>query len=46
MRAFRKANSLALSKNVMKAYFDFHPQVIHDLHESIPFLYISTGMGP
>jgi hypothetical protein len=38
--------ALNLSKNVMKAYFDFHPQVIHDLHESVPFLYISTGTGP
>ena len=38
--------TLSLSKNVMKAYFDFHPQVIHDLHESVPFLYISTGTGP
>lgn len=38
--------ALALSRNVMKAYNDFHPQVLHDLHESIPFLYISTGTGP
>jgi hypothetical protein len=38
--------ALNLSKNIMKAYFDFHPQVVHDLHESIPFLYISTGTGP
>ncbi|HVS30361.1 MAG TPA: M14 family zinc carboxypeptidase [Thermoanaerobaculia bacterium] len=38
--------ALNLSRNVMKAYFDFHPQVIHDLHESIPFLYASTGTGP
>ncbi len=38
--------SLNLSRNVMKAYFDFHPQVIHDLHESVPFIYISTGTGP
>ena len=30
----------------MKAYFDFHPQVMHDLHESVPFIYISTGTGP
>ena len=37
---------LNLSRNVMKAYFDFHPQVVHDLHESVPFLYISTGTGP
>jgi|CXWL01.1.fsa_nt_gi hypothetical protein len=38
--------ALALSRNVSKAYFDFHPQVVHDLHESIPFLYVSTGTGP
>ncbi|MHB0971331.1 MAG: M14 family zinc carboxypeptidase [Thermoanaerobaculia bacterium] len=38
--------ALNLSKNVLGAYFDFHPQVLHDLHESIPFLYISTGTGP
>jgi len=38
--------ALALSRNVLKAYFDFHPQVIHDLHESVPFMYISTGTGP
>ena len=38
--------ALALSRNMLKAYFDFHPQVIHDLHESVPFLYISTGTGP
>lgn len=38
--------TLSLSKNVMKTYFDFHPQVVHDLHESVPFLYVSTGTGP
>src|SRR5947209_9241744 len=38
--------ALALSRNVLKAYFDFHPQVIHDLHESVPFMYVSTGTGP
>src|SRR5688572_2100254 len=38
--------ALALSQNAMKAYYDFHPQVMHDLHESVPFLYISTGTGP
>ncbi|MFN2239675.1 MAG: M14 family zinc carboxypeptidase [Thermoanaerobaculia bacterium] len=37
---------LNLSRNVLRTYFDFHPQVLHDLHESIPFLYISTGTGP
>ncbi|MCC6862281.1 MAG: hypothetical protein IT158_27145, partial [Bryobacterales bacterium] len=40
------AMSLALSRNMMRAFLDWHPQVLHDLHESIPFLYTSTGMGP
>ncbi len=40
------AMALALSRNQMKTFLDFHPQVLHDLHESIPFLYISTGTGP
>ncbi|HEX6101060.1 MAG TPA: M14 family zinc carboxypeptidase [Thermoanaerobaculia bacterium] len=40
------AMALALSRNAMKAYYRFHPQVMHDLHESVPFLYISTGTGP
>ena len=38
--------SLALSRNMMQAFFKFHPQVFHDLHESVPYLYISTGSGP
>ncbi|PYQ31560.1 MAG: hypothetical protein DMF56_00155 [Acidobacteria bacterium] len=38
--------SLNLGRNIMKAYYDFHPQVMHDLHESVPFLYVSTGTGP
>jgi hypothetical protein len=37
---------LNLTRNVQRAYFDWHPQVLHDLHESIPLLYISTGTGP
>ncbi|HVT59236.1 MAG TPA: M14 family zinc carboxypeptidase [Thermoanaerobaculia bacterium] len=37
---------LNLTRNVLGAYFAWHPQVLHDLHESIPFLYISTGTGP
>ncbi len=40
------AMALALSKIQMKTFFEWHPQVLHDLHESIPFLYISTGTGP
>jgi hypothetical protein len=38
--------ALALSRAVNEAYYDFHPQVMHDLHESVPLMYISTGFGP
>ncbi len=38
--------SLALSRYILKVFFDYHPQVMHDLHESISHLYISTGTGP
>lgn len=37
---------LALSKNLVTTWTAFHPTVLHDLHESVPFLYISTGTGP
>jgi hypothetical protein len=37
---------LAMTRNVLQACLAWHPQVVHDLHESIPFLYISTGTGP
>ncbi|MGC8883287.1 MAG: M14 family zinc carboxypeptidase [Bryobacteraceae bacterium] len=40
------ALALALSRNINRAFLEFHPQVVHDLHESVPFLYTSTGMGP
>ena len=40
------ALSLALSRNVTRTYLQYKPQVLHDLHESVPFLYTSTGMGP
>lgn len=35
--------SQALSKAIYKIYFDWHPSVMLDLHESVPLLYISTG---
>ncbi len=38
--------SQPLSKNFARLFFLYHPQVMHDLHESIPLLYISTGTGP
>jgi hypothetical protein len=37
---------LALSRNQMATFLEYHPQVLHDLHESVPFMYISTGTGP
>lgn len=36
----------ALTKAINQAYYDWHPIVMHDLHESVPLLYISTGTGP
>lgn len=40
------ALALALSRNITSTFLKYHPQVVHDLHESVPFLYTSTGMGP
>jgi hypothetical protein len=40
------AMALKLSQTMMQNFFHWHPQVLHDLHESIPYLYISTGTGP
>lgn len=38
--------ALALTRNMMKTFLEYHPAVLHDLHESVPFLYTSTGTGP
>ncbi|HVH69997.1 MAG TPA: M14 family zinc carboxypeptidase, partial [Candidatus Dormibacteraeota bacterium] len=38
--------TLALSRNMLKTYLDWHPTVMHDLHESVPYLYVMTGTGP
>ena len=41
------ALTLKLSQNVLDAYLDFKAMVLHDLHESVPFLYDNTvGDGP
>ncbi len=37
---------LKLTENVLKTYLDWHPTVLHDLHESVSYLYSSTGAGP
>jgi hypothetical protein len=38
--------ALALTQAIYGVYFKWHPTVMHDLHESISLLYISTGTGP
>jgi hypothetical protein len=38
--------SQKLTQNVVKVFLAWHPTVAHDLHESVPFLYTSTGTGP
>ncbi len=38
--------ALALTRAVGDAFYELRPQVLHDLHESLPLLYISTGHGP
>jgi hypothetical protein len=34
--------NLALTRNVLNTYIEWHAQVLHDLHESVPFLYDNT----
>jgi hypothetical protein len=38
--------SQKLTQNVVAAFLHWKPVVVHDLHESVPFLYTSTGTGP
>jgi len=39
--------TLKLTENVLNTYAQWHPQVLHDLHESVPYLYDNTiGDGP
>jgi hypothetical protein len=39
--------TLALTRNVLNAFVEHKAQVIHDLHESVPYLYDNTvGDGP
>src|SRR5258705_11015888 len=35
-----------LTRNFLRGFLYWHPTVVHDLHESVPFLYTSTGTGP
>jgi hypothetical protein len=39
--------TLNLTRNVLNTYLHHHAQVLHDLHESVPYLYDNTiGDGP
>jgi hypothetical protein len=39
--------TLKLTENVLNTWMQWHPQVLHDLHESVPYLYDNTvGDGP
>src|ERR1700722_6658592 len=39
--------TLKLTENVLNAWQQWHPQVLHDLHESMPYMYDNTvGDGP
>jgi Zinc carboxypeptidase len=38
--------ALALTRAVHKMFYDYHPTVVHDLHESIPLLHTWNGTGP
>jgi hypothetical protein len=34
------------NQNFLKWYLDWHPPIMHDLHESVPFLYAYSGQSP
>ena len=40
------ALALDLSRHLINNFLEWHPQVLHDLHESASHLYVSTGTGP
>src|ERR1700736_4048567 len=37
---------LHLTKNITAGVLEWHPTVLHDLHEAQSYLYVSTGTGP
>jgi hypothetical protein len=34
------------NQNFLSWYLDWHPPIMHDLHESVPFLYAYSGQAP
>jgi hypothetical protein len=37
---------LKITQNMMKGILEWHPTILHDLHEAQSYLYVSTGTGP
>src|SRR5499427_5203521 len=37
---------LKITKNFTKGVLEWHPTILHDLHEAQSYLYVSTGTGP
>jgi hypothetical protein len=37
---------LKLTQNITQTLLEWHPTVLHDLHEAQSYLYVSTGTGP
>jgi hypothetical protein len=33
-------------RNLLRWYLEWHPPIVHDLHESVPFLYTFSGQAP
>ena len=38
--------SQKITQNYLKGFLHWRPTITHDLHESVAFMYISTGTGP
>jgi Zinc carboxypeptidase len=38
--------SAEANQNFLRWYLQWHPPIMHDLHESVPFLYIYSGQAP
>ncbi len=37
---------LKLTQNITRSLLEWHPTILHDLHEAQSYLYVSTGTGP
>lgn len=37
---------LKLTQNITRGMLEWHPTILHDLHEAQSYLYVSTGTGP